>query len=76
MVFGSTIPGTRSPESDIDLIVEFSAGHIPGFSFARMGDELSDLFGCPIDLHTPDSLSRYLREEVLREAQLVYSDEE
>jgi predicted nucleotidyltransferase len=76
MVFGSTIHGTSAPGSDLDIIVEFYPGKTPGFAFARLGDELSLLLGRNIDLHTAGSLSRYFRDDVLREAQVVYAGEE
>ena len=76
MVFGSTIHGTSASGSDLDIIVEFYSGMTPGFAFARLGDELSLLLGRNIDLHTAGSLSRYFRDDVLREAQVVYAGEE
>ena len=36
MVFGSMISGVRTPESDIDILVEFKSGKTPGFVFARI----------------------------------------
>jgi predicted nucleotidyltransferase len=76
MLFGSTIRGTDTPESDLDIIVEFHPGKTPGFAFARLAEELSLLLGRKVDLHTPGSLSRYFREEVMREAQVIYASEE
>jgi len=38
----------------------------------RLADELSTLFGCPVDLHTARSLSRYFRDEVLAQARVLY----
>lgn len=76
MVFGSTIHGTAAPGSDLDIIVEFYTGMTPGFAFARLADELSSLLGRNIDLHTTGSLSRYFRDEVLREAQVIYAGKE
>ena len=37
-----------------------------------MQDQLSRMFGRVVDLHTPGSLSRYFRDEVLTEAQDQY----
>jgi predicted nucleotidyltransferase len=37
-----------------------------------MQDELSRLFNRPVDLHTPASLSRYFRSQVLAEAEDQY----
>jgi uncharacterized protein len=75
-VFGSMLGRTRRPDSDLDLIVEFFPGRTPGFAFARLAAQLSELFGMQVDLHTPNSLSRYFRDEVLREAREVYAAKE
>ena len=37
-----------------------------------MQDELVTLFARPVDFHTPRSLSRYFRDQVLAEAQVLY----
>ena len=61
------------PDSDIDLLVEFEEGHTPGlFSIVRMEMELADVLGRKVDLRTPEDLSRYFRDEVIRNARLEY----
>jgi predicted nucleotidyltransferase len=69
-LFGSQLHGTARPDSDIDLLVEFYPDRIPGFfGIARMGRELSEMVeGRKVDLKTPMGLSRYFRDQVLREA--------
>jgi len=47
-----------------------------GSQETHLGDELSLLLGRNIDLHTAAGLSRYFPDDVLREAQVVYADEE
>ena len=76
MVFGSTADGSRSSESDIDLLVEFETGRTPGFAYARIAEDLSEIFERPVDLHTPASLSKYFRQQVVAEARVVYAEEE
>jgi uncharacterized protein len=76
MVFGSTADGSRSPESDIDLLVEFQTGRTPGFAYARIAEDLSEIFERQVDLHTPASLSKYFRQQVVAEARVVYAEEE
>lgn len=73
-LFGSALKGKLRTKSDVDLLVEFEPGHIPGFlGLARIAGEMSVLFeGRPIDLRTPNDLSRYFRDEVLREAAPLY----
>jgi predicted nucleotidyltransferase len=75
-IFGSSLKGTRRPDSDLDLIAEFQPGSTPGFAFVRLAEELSKLFGMQVDLHTAGSLSRYFRGEVLSEAKELYAAQE
>lgn len=56
-------------DSDVDLLVEFEPGTtVTLLDMARMERELGELIGMPVDLRTAGDLSRYFREEVLREA--------
>jgi hypothetical protein len=71
--FGSILRPDFGVESDVDVLVEFDPAHIPGLEFVRMREELSRLLGRPVDLRTPASLSPYFRDEVLRNAELVYA---
>jgi len=72
-VFGSAIRGRLEPDSDIDLLVEFEEGHTPGlFSIVRMEIELTELLDRKVDLRTPEDLSQYFRDEVVRNAKLQY----
>jgi predicted nucleotidyltransferase len=73
-LFGSTLRGNARPESDVDLLVEFSAGARPSLlDVAEIEQELSALLGGRrVDLRTAEDLSRYFRDEVLREAKVQY----
>ena len=70
--FGSVLRADFRDDSDIDVLVEFEPGHVPGFAFFGMQDEFGGLLGRKIDLHTPASLSDYFRDQVLREAEPAY----
>ena len=62
------------PDSDVDMLVEFEPGHRVGFiQLAGIERELSELLGRKVDLRTPAELSRYFREDVLREARVQYA---
>lgn len=41
-LFGSHLRGTAGPDSDLDLLVEFEPGHVPGFGFVAVERELSE----------------------------------
>jgi len=71
-VFGSALRHDFGPHSDVDVLVEFEPGRTPGLAFFAMQDELSGMLGRVVDLHTPASLSRYFRDEILTEAQDQY----
>ncbi len=73
-LFGSQLKGTASPDSDIDLLVEFLPDARPTLlDMAQIEIELSQaLGGRKVDLRTPQDLSRYFRDEVVRTAQVQY----
>ena len=76
-VFGSALREDFGPDSDVDVLVEFEHGHVPGFfRLFDMEEELSVLFGGrKIDLRTAEDLSRYFRDEVLATAEVQYAQE-
>lgn len=71
--FGSVLRQDFRPDSDIDVLVEFEPGHVPGFQIVAMESELSRMLGRKADLRTPKDLSRYFRDQVVREAEVQYS---
>jgi len=71
-LFGSALRGDFRPGSDIDVLVEFETGHVPGLNFFTMEIELSQLLGQKVDLNTPQFLSRYFRDQVLAESEALY----
>ncbi len=71
-LFGSVLREDFGPESDVDVLVEFEAGHVPGLGFFDLQEELTSIIGRNVDLHTPPSLSRYFRDRVLAEAEVQY----
>ncbi len=62
-----------TPASDVDVLVEFQVGHVPGFSFFDMQDEFSQLLSRKVELHTPNFLNRYFRDKVIREVEVKYA---
>ena len=72
-LFGSILRDDFGPESDIDVLVEFQPHHSVGLiGLAGIEQELSELLGRGVDLNTAGFLSKYFRDEVLREAEVVY----
>ena len=70
--FGSVLRDDFGSDSDVDVLVEFEGGHIPGLAFFTMEIELSQILGRKVDLNTPQFLSRYFRDQVLAEADVQY----
>ena len=71
-LFGSILRDNFRPESDVDVLVEFEPEARTGLAFFGMQDELSTMLGRRVDLNTVGFLSKYFRDEVLREAQVLY----
>ncbi len=74
-VFGSALREDFGPDSDVDMLVEFEPGRTPGFfRLFQMEEELATLLGGRrAEMSTPNSLSRYFRDEVQAEAQVLYA---
>jgi predicted nucleotidyltransferase len=73
--FGSVLRDDFSPDSDIDVLVDFEDGCTPGFlRVAQLERELSELLDDrKVDLRTRQDLSRYFRNEVLATAEVQYA---
>jgi predicted nucleotidyltransferase len=74
-LFGSVLRDDFRPDSDIDVLVEFEPGRVPGLiRLAGMELELSELLGGrKVDMNTPMCLSPYFRDEVLAESEVLYA---
>lgn len=71
-IFGSALRDDFGQNSDIDMLVEFEPGHVPGWEFFNLEDELTRIVGHEVDLNTPGFLSRSFRSEVVAHAQTLY----
>ena len=73
-LFGSVLRDDFSPESDIDVLVEFEPGaRIGFFELYDLEQELSGVFGGrKVDINTPKCLSKYFRNKVLTTAEVQY----
>lgn len=70
--FGSVLREDFSAGSDVDVLVEFKPGHVPGLAFFSMERELSEIIGQKVDLNTLQFLSQHFRDQVLAEAETQY----
>ena len=73
-LFGSVLRPDFGPQSDVDVLVWFEQGQVPGmFALVAMERELSDMVGRKVDLRTPEDLSRLFRDEVVAHAEVRYA---
>jgi predicted nucleotidyltransferase len=74
-LFGSVLREDVRSDSDVDVLVEFEPGHVPGFlRLHSLEQELSGLLGGhEIDLVTVKFLNRRIRDRVLAEAEVQYA---
>jgi hypothetical protein len=71
-LFGSVLREDFTPESDVDVLVEFEPDARIGLRFFGLEEEQSKILGRKVDLNTPGFLSDYFRDEVLAEAEVHY----
>jgi uncharacterized protein len=72
-VFGSAARGETTTASDVDVLYVLAPGAKLGFDINRLEDELSELFGRPVDLVAKKALHRLLREDVAAQARTLYA---
>ena len=70
-VFGSVARGEATPDSDLDLIVDFSAPKSL-FDIVRIELELSEALGRKVDLLTEGAISPYIRERIADDIRVLY----
>jgi hypothetical protein len=66
-VFGSVGRGDGTPESDLDLLIDFEPRRSL-LDLVGLKLDLEELLGCPVDVATEDALHWTIREKVLAEA--------
>jgi uncharacterized protein len=72
-LFGSVLRDDFSPDCDIDVLVEFQPGHVPGLRFVSIEREFSGLLhGRRVDMVTAQFLNPRMRDHVLRSAAPLY----
>ena len=73
-LFGSSLREDFTPESDVDILIEFEPEQVVGFfRLAGIEIELSKILKRKVDLRTPAELSRYFRQEVIDTAEIQYA---
>lgn len=73
-LFGSVLRDDFSPNSDVDVLVEFEPQARIGFmALSRLQRELAMLFQRPVDVVPRDGLKPLIRDQVLSDAEVVYA---
>lgn len=73
-LFGSALREDFTPDSDVDILVEFQPDRIPGLiQLAEMELELEEGLGRAVELRTYEDLSPYFRDQVAATARPLYA---
>ena len=70
-IFGSAARSEERPDSDIDLLVDFSVP-VGFFELIELEEQLAEFFGKSVDLLTERGLSPYLRDSILSQTQVLF----
>lgn len=70
-LFGSVLRGETSPDSDVDLLVEFAPGAKSFDRFMALADLLEARLGRSVELVTTEALSPFIGPRILAEAKDV-----
>jgi len=72
-LFGSVLRDDFGRDCDVDVLVEFQAGHVPGLNFVSIEREFSGLLhGRRVDMVTPTFLNPRIRDQVVSSAEPLY----
>lgn len=72
-LFGSFAKERENQKSDIDLLIKFDENTQKSLlDLVRLEDELTKLYQRKVDLLTPESISPYLRKEILNSSLIIY----
>jgi len=67
-VFGSVARGEESPESDIDVLIDYDLEKITPWFPVGLIHDLQDFLGREVDVVSAKSLHYYIKDRVLAEA--------
>ena len=73
LLFGSAARNELTPESDVDVLYALRPGRHLGWEIEDLADELTELFGRPVDLVSRAALHARLRDAVLAETRALYA---
>lgn len=72
-LFGSHLHGDAKEDSDVDVLIEFTPdSHIGLFEYVEIQYTIEDHIQKKVDLLTPEGLSKFFRDKVINEAELIY----
>ena len=70
-IFGSAARGEERPDSDIDLLVDFTIP-VGFFELIELEEQLAAFFGRSVDLLTEPGLSPYFRDSILSKTEVLF----
>ena len=74
-LFGSVLRDDFRPDSDVDVLVEYTPAWSPGWEVVDLENELGRVFGGrKVDLVNRKYLNHRLRDRILRSAVVQYED--
>ena len=72
-LFGSYLDDTLNQKNDIDLLIEFSPSVCIGFfELTDIKQDFESFLNKKIDLVTPQALSKYLKSDIINQAEIIY----
>ena len=72
-LFGSYVNGTPRRNSDVDVLIDFYSSAVIGFfELFDIQSHLESVLGMKIDLVTPQAVSKYFKDEVMAQAEVIY----
>lgn len=75
-LFGSYAYGHPTPKSDVDILIDFEPDSIiTYFDLSDIQTDFEEATKTKVDLMTPNSISTFIRDDVLQKAEKIYAKE-
>lgn len=72
-VFGSTVRGEATENSDVDFLYVRGPSSPKGLAFLGLQRELEELLGRRVDLVPKEGLHWVIRDEIINDAEVLYA---
>jgi len=70
-IFGSYAREEDTPQSDIDILIDFS-GQVTLFDLGGIKYDLTEILNRPVDIVTEKGINKHIRDNIYKDLKIIY----